>query len=126
MPKLRHIHINKLAVEGKIYTEDGRYYIGQSDGTLKVEQYLNGDLSGTTLRSIVSQIGDYTTDELITLLESLRDDISDIEDDITELENYDLSLNTVNVIDASTDMNTKLSMIVELLIEQNKLLKQLF
>ena len=37
MANVTHIQINKLAIRGRIYEEDGVFYIGQKDGTLKIE-----------------------------------------------------------------------------------------
>lgn len=122
--KIEQIHLRKLAVKGKIYEEGGKYYVGQTDGSLKVEHYLGGDLQGTTLRSEVIRVGNYTTDELMSLLDELAEDISDLED---SEDTVNVEVNTVNVIESDTDKIIRLlSQLIEVQQIQNELIKQMF
>ncbi len=86
MSNVRKRHIEKNVREGAIYTENGRRYIGTFDKRLKIEDVLQGDITGTTLRTVVSKIGDYSTNELIDLIDDLKDRINTLEEciDCTE------------------------------------------
>lgn len=72
--QIDQIHLNKRAVEGKIYTGPKNIlYYGHPNGHLVQQDLMSGDIIGTTLRSVVARIGDYTVEELTEILESIAD-----------------------------------------------------
>ena len=109
--KVRYIHVNRKAVEGKIYIENGTRYVGLADGSLAVEQLLEGDVQGTTLNNKVEVIGEYTVEELTGIIQGLLNDTTDI------------NVNTFSFVDVNNDQfihllesqNSKLDIIIELL-----------
>lgn len=122
MANINQIHNKQLAIKGRIYEENGKFYVGQPNGSLKVEEYLGGDLQGTTLRSEVIRVGDYTTEELMDLLDEISKDIADLED-----EDVNVEVNSVTLVD--TDNTYTDSILKDILIElkiNNKLLSEAF
>jgi hypothetical protein len=90
---INRINSNKSATKNKLYlADDGSYYIGLSDGRLSKELPMSGDVINTTLRSIVAKVGDYTTEELMDLLEDLSKRMDTVEDDIKELKKLECKL----------------------------------
>ncbi len=82
--QINRIHADKTAILGKIYTgPNGVLYSGTKGGYLIQEQTLNGDLKGTTLRAVISQIGNYSTEELSEILISVANKL-----DKSEFEKY--------------------------------------
>lgn len=75
--EIDRIHLNKAAKSGKIYTGPKNIlYYGHPNGHLVQQDQMSGDVIGTTLRSVVAKIGDYSVEELTEILESIADMIS--------------------------------------------------
>ena len=72
--EIDRIHADRTAITGKIYIGPNNvYYSGSRIGHLIQESTLAGNITGTTLRSVVSNIGDYTTEEVVTILALVAD-----------------------------------------------------
>ena len=82
MSKFRKIHVTKTAREGTIYKDvkNDIWYIGLEDGSLLKEVKLEGDVTGTTLRTILSSIGGMSASDLLELIEDLKERIEDLEE----------------------------------------------
>jgi len=84
--KIERIHTKRLARTRALYKENNKFYIGQDTGLLKIEEYQEGDVTGTTLRTKVSRVGDYTTAELMLVIAGLLDSIDELNTELDELE----------------------------------------
>ena len=76
------LHRNRQATPGKIYKDTlGNLYSGTKDKGLHRESILSGELVGTTLSSIINNIGEYSREEIIELLSLIRDKVDQTEFD---------------------------------------------
>jgi hypothetical protein len=76
--QIDRIHESKTATPGKVYIGPrGVRYVGSKKGHLIQEQYLRGDVNGTTLNSRIDTIGKYTVQELEELLEALQEQVEE-------------------------------------------------
>ena len=85
--EIKIINSNGTATPDKVYAStDSIWYIGTKTGRLDIEKPLLGNVTGTTLRTIVSQIGIYSTEELEELLEVIIGRLDGLDKAIKEVE----------------------------------------
>ena len=78
--QINRIHADKSARPGKVYVGPSNvFYVGSKLGHLIQESTLLGEVGGTTLRSVINSIGDYSREELIEILISVADKVDQIE-----------------------------------------------
>lgn len=82
--QIDRIHADKSAKAGFIYAGPNKtLYVGSQLGHLIQESYVNGEASGTTLRLLINNIGQYSREEIVEILTSVSEKL-----DKTEFEDY--------------------------------------
>jgi uncharacterized protein Smg (DUF494 family) len=67
------IHSKKQAVHNQLYGGPGdTVYIGRLDGYLEKAIDLQGEVGGSTLATLVNSIGNFSREEIVTLLGSIE------------------------------------------------------
>ena len=71
--EISKIHASKKAVFGQFYEDaDGNLYIGRADGYLKKEIATRGEVAGTSLQTVIENMGDYSREQILALLASIE------------------------------------------------------
>lgn len=96
--QIDRLHADQAARPGFIYTGPKNVlYVGSKLGHLIQESPVSGEVTGTTLKLLISKIGDYSREEIIEILGSIADklDKSEFEDYKTEAKCFTIAMSTV-------------------------------
>ena len=93
--ELDKIHVQRQAIDGTFYGgPNDDLYIGEASGYLHKAKIVQGEITGTSLATVVSSIGDFSREEIISLLGSAKNLITkeELEKEVKELKCFNLAM----------------------------------